>query len=292
MNAPAPPLGSRTRPAGPAASPLSLHRNPLRQAWAASTWRAAWYLLVYQVTGWLLLGAALAAACGALALALTLVGLPVLVAVAGFLHRCADVERARLRWVFGQPVASRYRRPAAPSMMARAGARWKDVATWREFVYLTGLFVPLVIVGGLVLTVWLTLALGVTLPLWYWAPVEHYPHGLAVHGVQLGYFPNGPSGPGAAGVYIDTLPRALLAAVASLVLFAAFSYVLVLTARTHASIARALLRPPEDPLAAAKDLLERPGPLPPIFSRTDRASSPAHEGPAHGRGAEPTARTS
>ncbi len=289
MNAPAPPLSS---PARPAASPLSLHRNPLRQACTASTWRAAWYLLAYQVIGWLLLGAALAAACGAAALALTLVGLPVLVAVAGFLHRCADVERARLRWVFGQPVPSRYRQPAAPSMMARAGARWKDVATWREFAYLTGLFVPLVIVGALVLTVWLTLALGVTLPLWYWAPVEHYPHGLAVHGVQLGYFPNGPSGPGAAGVYIDTLPRALLAAVACLVLFTAFSYVLVLTARTHASIARALLRPPEDPLAAAKDLLERPGPLPPIFSRTDRASSPAHEGPAHGRGAEPTARTS
>ena len=64
------------------------------------------------------------------------------------------------------------------------------MATWREFAYLTGLFVPLVIVGGLVLIVWLTLALGVTLPLWYWAPVEHYPHGLAVHGVQLGYFPN------------------------------------------------------------------------------------------------------
>ena len=61
--------------------------------------------------------------------------------------------------------------------------------------------------------------LGVTLPLWYWAPVEHYPHGLAVHGVQLGDSPNRLSGPGAAGVYIDTLPRALLAAVACLVLF-------------------------------------------------------------------------
>ncbi len=87
------------------------------------------------------------------------------------------------------------------------------------------------------------------------------------------------------------MPKALLTAVACLVLFAAFNYVLVLTARAHATIARALLRPPEDPLAAAKDLLERPGPLPPIFGRTDRGPSPAHEGPAHGRGEEPTART-
>ena len=62
--------------------------------------------------------------------------------------------------------------------------------------------------------------------------------------MQLGYFPNGPSGSGAVGLYVDTLPKALLTAVACLIVFAAFNYVLVLTARTHASIARAMLRPP------------------------------------------------
>ena len=175
--------------------------------------------------------------------------------------------------------------------MARARAYWKDPATWREFAYLVGMFVPLVILGCVVLAVWLTLAAGITMPLWYWAPVEHYPHGLAVHGVQLGYFPNGPSGSGAVGFYVDTLPKALLAAVACLILFALFSYVLVLTARAHARVARALLREPEDPLAEAKDLLRRPGPLPSLLYRTDSGSSPAHEGPAHGRGQEPTART-
>ena len=122
------------------------------------------------------------------------------------------------------------------------------------------------------------------MPLWYWAPVKHYPHGLAVHGVQLGYFPNGPSGSGAVGFYVGTLPKALLAGVACLILFALFSYVLVLTARAHARVARALLREPEDPLAEAKDLLRRPGPLPSLLYRTDSGSSPAHEGPAHGRG--------
>jgi hypothetical protein len=29
------------------------------------------------------------------------------------------------------------------------------------------------------------------------APFDHFPHGLTVHGVQPGYFPNGPSGHGA-----------------------------------------------------------------------------------------------
>ena len=102
---------------------------------------------------------------------------------------------------------------------------------------------------------------------------------------------NGPSGSGAVGFYVDTLPRALLAAVACLILFALFSYVLVLTARAHARVARTLLREPEDPLAEAKDLLRRPGPLPSLSYRTDSGSGPAHEGPAHGRGHEPAART-
>lgn len=106
--------------------------------------------------------------------------------------------------------------------------------------------------------------------------------------MQLGYFPNGPSGHGAVGVYVDTLPKALLAALVFLLVLVPFSYLLALTARTHASVARALLRPPEDPLAPAKDLLRRSGPLPSLLARTNSASSPTHEGPAHGWGQEPT----
>jgi hypothetical protein len=47
--------------------------------------------------------------------------------------------------------------------------------------------------------------------------------GLTVHGVQLGYFPNGPSGHGAVGVYVDTLPKALLAGLACLLVLVPFS---------------------------------------------------------------------
>ena len=198
------------------------------------------------------------------------------------------MKRSRLRAVSGEPVEHRYREPdqRPPGLIARARAYWTDPATWREFAYLVGMFVPLVVLVCLVLAVWLTLAAGVTLPLWYWAPVGHFPHGLTVHGVQLGYFPDGPSGHGAAGVYVDTLPKALLAGLACLLLLVPFSYLLALAARTHAAVARTLLRAPEDPLAPAKDLLQRPGPLPSLIGRTDRPASPTHEGPAHRWGQE------
>ena len=45
----------------------------------------------------------------------------------------------------------------------------------------------------------------------------------------------------------------------ALVAFVLLNYVLVLTARAHARIARALLRAPADPLAPAKEVLARPG---------------------------------
>ena len=80
----------------------------------------------------------------------------------------------------------------------------------------------------------------------------------------------------------------LAAALACLIAFAVFSYVLAPIAGAHASVARALLGPPHDPLAQAEDLLERPGPLPSFLSlsRTTGGISPAREGPAPGRGDE------
>jgi len=239
---------------------LRLYRNPLRQTWSASTWRAAWYLLAYQLAGWVLFTAAVTAASTAAVLAVTLARVPLLLAAARVIRGCANAERGRLRAVLGEPVEARYRDAAGPGMMTRARNSWTDPATWRDVAYLAGMFVPLEALGSLVLGVWLTLAAGVTLPLWYWAPFQHYPHGVTVHGVQLGYFPHGPSGPGAVGLYIDTLPKALLTSAACLALFALFSYALVLAARMHASVARALLRPPRDPLAQAKDPLRRPRP--------------------------------
>ena len=76
-----------------------------------------------------------------------------------------------------------------------------------------------------------------------------------------GYFPNGPHGHPGWGLYVDSLPKALLTALVCLVAFLLFNYVVVATARAHALVARGLLSEPADPLEEAKEVLRSPGPL-------------------------------
>ena len=167
--------------------------------------------------------------------------------------------------------------PAGAGLLAGARTPWQDPATRRDVAYLVGLWAPLFILDTVVLSVWLTFLAGVTLPAWYWAPRGDaglgYTSPTTIHGVTLGYFPHGPHGPGRVGLYVDTLPKALLAAAGFLLLFLIFSYVLILTARTHARVARSLLRAPADPLAPAKEVLAGPGPLGPLHDRRAPASA-------------------
>jgi hypothetical protein len=243
---------------------LSLRRNPVGLALSRSLWAGAWYLLAYQVIGWVLFAIAFTAVTAGAVLSFTLVGAPVLIAAAGVLRWCADRERARLRTVLQDPPEGRYRQTAGSGVMGRLRARWRDPATWRDAGYVLGMFLPLVTLDLVVLAVWLTFLAGITLPAWYWAPWQTI-HGVRYHGYQLGYFPNGPHGHPGYGFYIDSLPKALLAAAVFLILFLLFSYVVVATARLHAAAARALLRPAEDPLREAKEVLRRPGPLSPFI---------------------------
>ncbi|HZC41730.1 MAG TPA: sensor domain-containing protein [Streptosporangiaceae bacterium] len=244
---------------------LRAYRNPLRLAVSAGLWRGAWYLVCYVlVTGWVLFALAFTAAAVAVMLAVTLAGIPLLAAAAGVVRGCANAERWRLRQVLTRPVRGSYRPVTRRGIVAQATTRWRDPATWRDVAYLIGLWAPLFILDTVVLTVWLTFLSGITLPAWYRFPRSDFSNGTSVHGVQLGYFPNGPHGAGGTGLYLDTLPKALLAAAGCLVLWLLFNYVLLITARAHATIARALLRPPPDPLAGAKEMLARPGPLPPL----------------------------
>jgi hypothetical protein len=258
------------RPRGAAGGTrLRLYRNPLRLVFSASTWLAAGYLAWYVfVTGWVLFAVSVTATLTAAGFAITLAGIPLLVAAAGVLRGCANVERGRLRRVLCEPVQGGYRQVPGTGILAQVRTRWHDRATWRDVAYLIGLWPPLFILDTIVLTVWLTLLAGIILPIWYWAPRGNVGladvNGTQVHGVALGYFPHGPNGPGQVGLYIDTLPRALLAAAAFLVLFVLFNYVLVLTGRAHARIARSVLRAPVDPLAEAREVLARPGPLGPL----------------------------
>lgn len=252
---------------------LQLSVNPLRLVLSASPWRAAGYLISYLVLSWVTFSVALTAVTTAVALAITMLALPLMIAVAWVVHWCASVERVLLRQIFAEPVRAGYARSDRAGIWARAKAAWRDRAAWRELGYLLGLWAPLYVLDTIVLSVWLTFLAGITLPLWYWAPrgteMAGYVHGTQVNGVAIGYFPHGATGPGAWGLYVDTLPKALLAAAIFAVAFLLFNYVLVATARMHGRTARALLRPPADPLEEARGVLTSPGPLGPLM-RADR----------------------
>ena len=212
-------------------------------------------------------------------LLITLAGIPLLVAASGVLRGCASAQRARLRPLLAGPVRGGYRQPGRPGLMAQVRTRWRDPATWRDVTYLIGLWPLLFVLDTAVLTVWLTLLAGVSLPAWYWAPRGNtglgYVSGAPVHGVALGYFPHGPHGPGAWGLYVNTMPRALLAAAFFLAAFLLFNYVLVLTARAHAQIAlrdAACSRRPTGPGQGGAHPPWPPGPAAPSSLRPAKGS--------------------
>ncbi len=253
------------QPAGAPRIRLRLYRNPLRLAVSGSTWNSAWFLLTYvALFGPLLFAVVLAITLTSAVLCITLAGIPLLIAAAAVIRGCASAERWRLRGLLTGPVPTRYRQARQRGLLSQVRTRWRDAATWRDLAYLLGMFVPLLALDAAVLVVWLVLLAGITLPFWYWAPVSGCVGACTnpdLHGVSLGYFPHGPGGPGAAGLFVDTLPKAVLAAAGFLVLFLLASYLLVIVARAHARIALALLSAPADPLAEAREVLTHPGPL-------------------------------
>jgi len=256
----------------PPADSLRLYPNPLRQAVSASTWRAAWFLLTYLVVSWLLFSAVLTAGIAAATLAITLAGLPLLIAAAAVVRGCASAERWRLRPLLGYGFRGGYRDWSGLGLAARVRASWSDPAVWRDLAYLGGLFPFLWALDLAVLTVWLAFVGCVALPAWYRFSDQTY-QGHAYHGAGFGYFPHGPHGRGSVGIFVDTPGKAIMVAALFLVLSLLFQYVVVLTARMHARVANSLLRAPADPLAEAKEVLERPGPLGPLRAKRRNGNS-------------------
>jgi hypothetical protein len=92
--------------------------------------RAVWYLLAYQLIGWVLAGVVLTVAIGAAMMCVTLAGIPLLIVAAAVIRGCANVERDRVRPVLGERVEGGYRAAAGPGLFARARGCWTDPATW------------------------------------------------------------------------------------------------------------------------------------------------------------------
>jgi hypothetical protein len=228
-------------------------RNPVSLLLSRQPWAAAGYLLAYVAIGWVLLAVALTATFVGAGLSITVVGVWMLIAAAAAIRWCGDVERVRLRAFTGTRITGGYREFTGSGVAARLRHMWGGSQLWADIAYLCLLCIPLLTLDFGVLTVWLVFLAGITLPAWYQYPTQTWGSGATAgtaHGVQLGYFANGPHGHPGYGLYVDTLPKALLAAVTCLVLFLLFNYVVAGTARLHAGIARGRRSPNASPCGA------------------------------------------
>ncbi|WP_232109614.1 sensor histidine kinase [Streptomyces buecherae] len=130
-------------------------RAMLRPEFACSAlpWRAAGYLLVTGATGALLCAGLLVAVVVFGALAVVLVGLPLLAALGLVGVAYAPWERGLLRLLDGTRVADPHQVPVRPGLPAWLRLRYREQATWRElgFTVLAAFLlwpVDLIVVGG------------------------------------------------------------------------------------------------------------------------------------------------
>jgi hypothetical protein len=231
--------------------------NPLRLVFSSTLWRAAGFLIADIFVCLPVFALALTAVTTAWAMTITIIGVPLLIAAAQVVQWCAFVERAR---VGGAPKTYRRSEPGT-GIIAAAKARWSDSALWRDIAALTGVWLPLTILNTVVLSLWATFLGWITTPIWYHYPWLTY-HGVKYHGYQLCcYYPHGPYGPGAIGVFVGSLHVALAVAGVGLAGFLIMGYAVVGCARLTKKVLGSLLADPTDPLVSVKQVLAQPGPL-------------------------------
>ncbi|WP_066944363.1 sensor histidine kinase [Streptomyces lushanensis] len=202
----------------------------LLSAWP---WRSAAYLLTGAVTGAIALVGivAVAVVCGALAV--VLVGLPLLVVVALSGIPVAEVERRRIRLIDRVPVSGRHQVPAAPGPRAWLTTRLREQTTWRELGYallFAGLLWP---VDALVVTVALLVPLSMVATPLLMATVG-----------------DGDEAKVLKQWTVTTWPTAFGVAVLGLLLMGLCAYVLGVTAGARAELARLLIASREGELGA------------------------------------------
>ncbi|OKI62541.1 sensor histidine kinase [Streptomyces sp. MJM1172] len=209
----------------------------LLSAWP---WRSAGYLLTGAVTGAAALVGmvTLAAVCGALAI--VLLGLPLLVLIALSGIPMAEVERRRLRLIDRSPVSGSHQVPTAPGLWAWLTTRLREQATWRELGYallFAGLLWP---VDALVITVALL-----------------FPLSMVATPLLMATVGDGHETKVLKQWTVTSWPTAFGVAVLGLLLMALCAYLLGVTAGARAELARLLIASREGELGATVDELAR-----------------------------------
>jgi hypothetical protein len=104
----------------------------------------------------------------------TVVGVFVGVASAYILRWVTDIDRRLAGWYLGRPIRGRYRRPAAPGVIALVKTVWRDPRTWKDAGWTLGNSVAGLALGTVALVVTSLTLSYISTPLWWWAvPQPH-----------------------------------------------------------------------------------------------------------------------
>jgi signal transduction histidine kinase len=140
----------------------------LTRAFRQETWRELAYLAAGFLTSGLSFALVVAGATAGGVLALTIVGLPVLLAIAAAFRWAAGIERRRIGWLLGRPVEPVYR-PWSGRLLGRVGRAWSDRQVWKDFAWhvLNSVLGFGFAVGAF--SLWASVGWLLTLPVYWWA---------------------------------------------------------------------------------------------------------------------------
>ncbi|MEX1158693.1 MAG: sensor histidine kinase, partial [Thermomicrobiales bacterium] len=201
----------------------SLPLNPLRLLASSEPWLALVFMISSFVVGlcWFIVLVTLLATGGGLAI--TLIGLPILVGTMYLWIGGAKLERLRVNALLGTKIRDPYKPiPAGTSFWGHVWMRMKDGHTWLDLLYLFLLF-PIGLAEFVIATVVVSVPFQfIAVPIWYWTD-------------NLDWF--GPDW----FWNIDTVVEAFGLALIGIPLLLLMPYVLVGIGRGHAHLAKALL---------------------------------------------------
>jgi signal transduction histidine kinase len=192
------------------------------------------YLLLAGVLGTIEFVFLVTALCLGIGLAVTLVGIPILIGSVYAWGWLAEIERRTIGALTGNEIATPYRLLPEGGWWDRLRARLADPATWKDLTFLFLQF-PFGLLSFIIAATVLSVGLsGLTLPLWYWA----VPDGADWTVFQL--------------IGVDTLPEALAAAALGVLILWVGIPALGSLGRAYGAYAQLLLGSNEDPALTAQ----------------------------------------
>jgi RND superfamily putative drug exporter len=208
-------------------------RNPVSLLFSGAPWACAAYLFSYVVVGGAGFAITLAVVVVGGVLSPLWLGLPLLYAGFGVVRAVAAVERGRGRMV-GIRLVPEYRRVSGRGLRRSLRARLTDSARWWDVVVLVAMWPVLLVLDLTALVLWLIPLALISMVFWHRYVPQTFDNGTTGHGIQLGYYPDGPHGATRYGWFIDSTQSALIAAGVGLVLLVLLSnYLVVGAARLH-----------------------------------------------------------